>query len=236
MKKTTVLFDLDGTLIGMNQNEFIRLYFIAILDKLALMGYDKKSMYIALEEAIRATKNNDGTLTNEARFWKTFDEATGGASKELRNLICSFYQNEFVRVLEATCFPYPYASDILKFVKNKGLRVVLATNPLFPAVATHARIKLGGMSPDDFEYITAYENSSFCKPNPSYFAELLDKIGVKPEECIMVGNDTRDDFSAHALGIPVFILTKGLINDTGVDLSTYPYGSINEFMEYIEAL
>ena len=55
MKKTTVLFDLDGTLIGMNQDEFIRLYFIKILDKLTALGYDKDDMYKSLEAAIRAT-------------------------------------------------------------------------------------------------------------------------------------------------------------------------------------
>lgn len=37
-KITTVLFDLDGTLIDLNQDEFIRLYFAVLLDKLAALG------------------------------------------------------------------------------------------------------------------------------------------------------------------------------------------------------
>lgn len=236
MKKTTVLFDLDGTLIGMNQDEFIRLYFITILDKLVALGYDSEKMYDALERSIRATKTNDGSITNETRFWQTFDEVTGGLSTELKSELDSFYENEFISVLEGSCYPYPRACEIVECARHKGLKVVLATNPLFPAVATYRRIRLGGMSPEDFDYITAYENSSACKPNPEYFRELLEKLGVSADECVMVGNDTKDDFCAHALGIPVFILTDGLINQGGVDLADYPHGSFDEAIGYIESL
>ena len=235
-KITTVLFDLDGTLIGMDQDEFIRLYFIVILDKLVSLGYDKTLMYDSLETAIRATKRNDGSITNEARFWQAFDEAVGGVSGELRDAVLSFYSTEFLSVLEGSCTPYPRAGEILETARGKGLRVILATNPIFPAAATHARIRLGGMEPSDFEYITAYENSSYCKPYPGYFEELLGKLGLCPAECVMIGNDTRDDFCAHSLGIPVFVLTDGLINRDGVDLDLYPHGSFDELISYINSL
>lgn len=69
MKKiTTVLFDLDGTLIRMDQDRFIELYFKSILGKLASLGYDAALMYKALEESVRATIKNDGTMLNEERF------------------------------------------------------------------------------------------------------------------------------------------------------------------------
>ena len=237
MKKiTTVLFDLDGTLIGMDQEEFIRLYFVTILDKLAALGFDKSLMYESLETAIKATKQNNGEMTNEARFWQSFSEAVGGLSDKLRDTVLSFYSDDFLNVLEGSCTPFSRANEIIEAAKNKGLRVILATNPLFPAIATHARIRLGGMSPSDFEYITAYENSSYCKPESAYFTELLTKLSVSSDECVMIGNDTRDDFAAHALGIPVFVLTECLINNTGVDLSPYPHGGFDELISYINSL
>ena len=235
-RKTTVLFDLDGTLIGMDQDKFIRLYFEKILDKLVALGYDKRTMYESLEIAIRATKRNDGSMTNEMRFWQTFEREAGDASQKLRDALVSFYTNEFIEVLRGSCTPYPRACEIIECAKSRGLRVVLATNPLFPAIATNARIRLGGMSPEDFEYVTAYENSSYCKPSPEYFTELLGKLGITPEECVMIGNDTKDDFAAHALGIPVFILTDRLINQGGVDLAEYPHGSFDELLSYIEEI
>ena len=235
-KITTVLFDLDGTLIRMDQDEFIRLYFVAILDKLCRLGHDKALMKEALEGAVVASLRNDGAMTNEARFWQAFDDISGGLAESVRPEIDSFYKVEFSSVIEVTCEAYQRVHEVLDLVRKKGLRPILATNPLFPMIATHARIRLGGMSPDDFEYITAYENSSFCKPNPAYFTELLSKLGISAEECVMIGNDTRDDFSAHALGIPVFVLTECLINTQGVDLSDYPHGTFDDLLKFIDNL
>lgn len=235
-KITTVLFDLDGTLIRMDQDEFIRLYFVAILDKLCRLGHDKALMKEALEGAVVASIRNDGAMTNEARFWQAFDDISGGLAESVRPEIDSFYKVEFSSVIEVTCEAYQRVHEVLDLVRKKGLRPILATNPLFPMIATHARIRLGGMSPDDFEYITAYENSSFCKPNPAYFTELLSKLGISAEECVMIGNDTRDDFSAHALGIPVFVLTECLINTQGVDLSDYPHGTFDDLLKFIDNL
>ena len=236
-KITTVLFDLDGTLIGMDQDEFIRLYFLSILDKLAAIGYDKGLMYSSIEGAIQAIKKKqDSGVTNEECFWQMFDKISGGLAPALKGIMDSYYKEEFIKVLEGSCYPYPRANEIVNAAKNRGLRVVLATNPLFPAVATYTRIRLGGMQPEDFEYVTAYENSSFCKPSPAYFTELLSKLSVTPEECVMIGNDTRDDFAALELGIPVFILTECLINTRGVDLSLYPHGDFDDLIAYINSL
>jgi len=233
---TTVLFDLDGTLIRMDQDEFIRLYFVSILDKLGGLGFDTAIMKDALEGAVIATLRNDGKLSNEDRFWQVFDEISDGLSSSVRAEIESYYATEFGSVIEATCEACPRTKEVLGLVNEKGLRPILATNPLFPMIATHGRIRLGGMSPEDFEYITAYENSSYCKPNPAYFTELLTKLGISPEECVMIGNDTRDDFSALALGIPVFVLTDGLINRDDIDLDLHPHGSFDELISYIKSL
>ncbi len=32
------------------------------------------------------------------------------------------------------------------------------------------------MDQDDFEWITTYENSSYCKPNPAYYFEIMRKL------------------------------------------------------------
>ena len=235
-KITTILFDLDGTLIRMDQDEFIRLYFVSILDKIGRLGYDTALVHKALEGAVVATLKNDGAISNEDRFWRVFDEISDGLSLAVRSEIDSYYENEFSSVIEKTCGAYSRVGEVLAAVKKKGLRSILATNPIFPMVATHARIRLGGMSPEDFEYITAYENSSYCKPNPAYFTELLAKLGISPEECVMIGNDTRDDFSALVLGIPVFVLTECLINKNGVNLNDYPHGGLDELVAFIDNL
>ena len=104
---------------------------------------------------------------------------------------------------------------MIKKLKAKGLRVALATNPLFPAVATESRIRWAGLDLKDFDLVTTYENSSFCKPNPAYYKEIMEKLGVSAEECVMVGNDVQEDGAAAKLGMRVFILTDCLIDRAG---------------------
>jgi len=236
MKKiTTILFDLDGTLIRMDQDRFIEEYFVSILGKFASLGFDVNICKTALEGAVVATLRNNGECTNEERFWKTFYSLCPNG-ESIRPHLDDYYANDFPRVIASTCEKYPRAREVLDRVKKHGFRSVLATNPLFPMAATSHRMELGGISESDFEYVTAYENSSYCKPNPDYFTELLEKLGIDPDECVMIGNDTRDDFSAHALGIPVFVLTECLINKNGTDLSTHPHGGFDELIAYIDSL
>ena len=234
-KITTVLFDLDGTLIGMDQDEFVKEYFSSIIEHLSSLGYDAPTAERALYGAVRAIFANDGKITNEQCFSRAFLDGIGGYTDTLDPLD-DYYNGAFVEVISTTCYEYPRAREVLERVKNKGLRAVLATNPLFPEVATIQRMAIGGLYPRDFEYITTYENRSYAKPSPEYFRELLDKLGLSADECVMIGNDTRDDMSATTLGIPVFFLTDGLINKSGVDISDYSHGSFDELIDFIDHL
>ena len=138
--------------------------------------------------------------------------------------------------MQEACGFHPGAKEVVETVKQKGLMAVLATNPLFPAVATKARMGWAGLSPEDFVYYTTYENSSYCKPNLKYYEMILEEIGVKPQECLMVGNDVQEDMIAEKLGMEVFLLTDCLINSKEQDISGYPKGGFAELLEYIRGL
>ena len=74
------------------------------------------------------------------------------------------------------------------------------------------------------------------KPNPNYYRELLGKLGCSPEECLMVGNDVKEDMVAQTIGMKVFLLTDCLINKENADISQYPQGSFAQLLEYVDAL
>ena len=112
---------------------------------------------------------------------------------------------------------------------------MLATNPLFPAIATQSRIRWAGLSPDDFELYTTYETSHFCKPNPDYYREILEKVGCRAEECLMVGNDAAEDLAAAETGMRVFLLTPCLI-DRGRDISSVPHGGFERLHGFLRTL
>ncbi len=234
MSITTVLFDLDGTLLPMDQDEFTKAYFSRLAGKLAPLGYEPKQLVEAIWAGTAAMVKNDGTKTNEEAFWAVFTGIYGDRVLTDKPVFDAFYKKEFLEAKEACGFN-PKAAETVRWLQNSGFRVALATNPIFPAVATQARIRWAGLEPSDFEICTTYENSSFCKPNTNYYRQILQQLQVQPEECLMVGNDVVEDMVARELGLSVFLLTDCLLNKRGEDIDTFPHGSFPELMAFLNA-
>lgn len=232
---TTVLFDLDGTLLPMDQDEFVREYFKRLAAKVAPLGYEPKKLVEVIWQGMEAMVRNDGAVTNEEVFWKCFEMYYGDKVYEHKPVYEEFYRNEFQEV-EEFCGKNPMAKEIIGKAKEMGYRVVLATNPIFPSVATESRIRWTGLQPEDFEWYTTYENSNHCKPNLQYYQEVLHKIGCSPEECLMVGNDVSEDMVAEKLGMNVFLLKDCLINKGNKDISSYPQGGFEELLQYLQEI
>lgn len=131
----------------------------------------------------------------------------------------------------------PKAAIAVHTIKEMGFRIALATNPIFPSAATESRISWAGFDPNDFELYTTYENIGYCKPNPEYYREIARRLGVSPEQCLMVGNDVTEDMeAAQTAGMSVFLLTDCLINKERKDISAYPRGSFEQLMDFANKL
>lgn len=232
---TTILFDLDGTLLPMDQELFLKAYMGGLAAKMAPHGYEPEKLVKSVWKGTGAMVMNDGITTNEAVFWKFFTSVYGEDAMADLPIFEAFYHNEFQDVAKS-CGYDPRANAAVQAIKSLGFRVALATNPLFPAIATHSRAKWAGLNPDDFDLITTYENSRHCKPDPAYYEDVMKALNVKPEECVMVGNDVGEDMVASKLGMKVFLLTDCLINKGDVDISRYPQGSFPELIDFVKGL
>ena len=235
MSIKAVLFDLDGTLLPMDLDVFIKGYFGALTKGMAARGFDAKRFSKALLAGVDAMMKNEGTDTNENIFWQTFEAVYGEEARSREELFNEFYRGEF-QSLSALCGTIPEAATAVRAIRDMGIRVVLATNPVFPMAATERRIKWAGLSKDDFELVTTYENSRFCKPSLDYYRDIVKTLGVSPEECLMVGNDALEDMITEKLGMKVFLLTKCLINKEEKDISGYPQGSLEDLVKFVKAI
>lgn len=235
MRITTVLFDLDGTLLPMDQEEFIKAYFGLLAAHMAPYGYEKEKLLKTIWSATGAMIQNNTDRTNEEVFWEYMARVYGPDIRADEPKFDEYYRVGFPKV-QQSCGYSPKAAEVIAACKEKGLRAALATNPFFPATATRQRTEWAGMRPEDFALITTYENSCACKPNPAYYHEVLEKLGVQPGECLMVGNDVDEDMMARELGMQVFLLTPCMINRKEKDISGYPHGDFDALLEYIRGL
>ncbi|MBQ8375045.1 MAG: HAD family hydrolase [Clostridia bacterium] len=228
-----VLFDLDGTLLPMEAEKFAKCYFSSIAARLSQFGYDPNAIVQMIWAGTKAMIKNDGAQTNEAVFWNTAAQMMGEGIRAEEPRFNLFYIEDFDKV-QASCGYNEAAAKAVREIKGKGYRVALATNPIFPAIATQKRIRWAGLSTDDFELVTTYENSRHCKPNLDYYKDIMAQLGVCGEECLMVGNDVGEDMIAEKLGMKVFLITDCMINRAGADISVYPHGSFEELLDFLK--
>lgn len=230
-----ILFDLDGTLLPMDNDVFVKGYLHLLARTAAECGYpDERAFLKAMWKGVSDMVINDGSCLNEKVFWKSVAALLGDGIYEHISAFDAFYGNGFHEAKKYTG-PNPLAKRALKLAREKGKKVILATNPLFPTVAVHARLSWIGLKPEDFDWITDYSNSCTCKPNPAYYLEIAEKFDLDPERCLMIGNNAQEDAqAAGSAGMNTYLVTDWLICEG--DLPKCPQGSFSELIDYLERL
>ncbi len=234
MSIKAVLFDLDGTLLPVDNDELARVYFERLTAFMAKAGYSPGLFGKAVMRGIGEMMKNDGNRINEAVFWEAFISVAGEVTGEKRAAFDEFYRTEFPK-LKSVCGYSEAAGRIVKELAKRGISVVIATQPVFPKVATEQRIAWAGIDCEDIKFFTTFENSSFCKPCIKYYEAIIEKLGIPAEECLMVGNDADEDMVAENLGMHVYLVTDDLINRKKKDISSYNKGSLENLNSLIEA-
>lgn len=219
-----VLFDLDGTLIGLDMRTFLPAYLDRLGSWMAARGLDRDRFRDALLRASAAMLANDGRATNEAVFWQAFERLAGVSRTRVEPDLRRFYAEEFPR-LRVLARPVEGAAEAVAAAFAAGCKVAIATNPVFPEVAIRERLRWAGLDGHPYHLVTAYERMHACKPNPAYFLEVVRYLGVEPGEALMVGNDPRTDLPAARAGLRTFLVEPGRRYGSGLDLAAASAGS-----------
>lgn len=235
MRYKAVFFDLDGTLLPMDNEVFTKGYFKELAKKLSPLGLAPDALIAAVWAGTKAMVKNDGARQNVELFWETFAQVTAKDVTSFRAQSDDFYVNEFHNARAYTS-ENPRAAEAIGAAHAAAEIVVLASNPLFPLTGQCSRLSWVGLEKSDFDYITAYESECFCKPNPAYYTALCEKLGVRPAECLMVGNDEREDMYAATLaGLDGFYVT-----DCAIPCEEHPWngkhGSFAELIAFLKTL
>ena len=227
-----IFFDLDGTLLPLDEKLFVDIYFTELSKVFSEYNIESNKLVEAIWTATHEIIKNDGKRTNEEAFWEKFKSIINIDLSNVKEVFEKFYANEFFTKLKKCSTENSLAKVAVELAKKNGRKVVLATNPVFPIDAL-VRLKWTGLDIDDFDYVTHYSNSSFSKPNPKYYLDLCKKLNVEPKDCLMIGNDERQDiFAASSAGMNCYLVTDYLY--------TYPECEVNcekgSFKDLIEKL
>ena len=230
-----VFFDLDGTLLQVEMKSFIPTYVRTLAESFSEFAPPERFATIVGAAAYALLKKDDEGTTNQQLFLRALNYHLDIPTDLFDSRLAHFCDHGLPR-LAPLIRPLPLARRILGRAFDQGLKVVLATNPVFPRPVVDARLAWGEIADFPFDLISSYENSRFCKPNPRYFSDLLDHFGLAPDQCLMVGNDTEHDLAAGALGIPTFLVDTWMIDRTGGDYRADYRGSHLDLFRFLGTL
>ncbi len=229
-----IFFDLDGTLLNLDMDYFLERYFSGVASFVARKGFDPDVFVKALGAGVQSMIKETGGY-NIDRFWRTFCAITNHSREVVEPLITEYYETDFDCIGE-TIVACPEAAEVLTLLKHKKYPLYLTTMPLFPRIAVEKRLAWAGCSPDFFDRITTYDNSTSTKPHLEYYQENIDQIKVSPEKVLMVGNNTLEDLACMGLGIDAFLVTDCLLDPIDFDVQSVRHGSLKEFLTFAQNL
>ena len=97
-----ILFDLDGTLLNMDQDKFLKLYTLSLYNTLKDEYKDIHELSYVIETGVKLMFNNNGSKTNEKVFYEHFKNYHKDKTDYLLKRIEKYYDNEFIYAKEAT--------------------------------------------------------------------------------------------------------------------------------------
>lgn len=227
-----VLFDLDGTLLDIDIEAFLGTYFGALSEALAEVfgtGEDLDLAMHAVSDATGAMMRPHEEHTNRQVFYTQFCSLTGVDLAEHEELLERFYRDVFP-TLDAGIAPAVGGLESIAAARECGLRIAVATNPIFPRAAILHRMEWAGISPDLVDVITDFDLMHATKPHPAYFRETAALLEVDPTDCLMVGDDRVLDLSAADIGMRTFHVSE--VSDAAANYS----GTMSDVPEMIRRL
>ncbi|MGO4888184.1 HAD family hydrolase [Anaerobacillus sp. MEB173] len=225
-----MLFDLDGTLLPMDTDSFVKHYLKELAPRVSHIMDSNEFLHALLAGTKAMIENIDRSKTNEQVFEETFFSIAKVNKDQLWPTLDHFYEHIFPE-FSSLCNPTPIARQVVEESLRQGYQVAIATNPVFPKSAIYHRLAWAGVADLPFDMVTVYEDCMFTKPHQEYYSDICQRIGVKPKECIMIGNDNQEDMVAGEIGMKTFLVEGNVIDRGTTAYRIDDHGTLDQLYE-----
>jgi FMN phosphatase YigB (HAD superfamily) len=222
-----VLLDLDNTLLRNPDLPFAE-QFLGLIEDYFADVWQFQGMADLFLRSLRAMNEvRDVSHTNADILKNLVTQTTGKSRKEIDCAFTTFY-SEAYPALKNCIEPIPEANELVDYLYSQGYALVISTNPIYPAEAVWQRLTWAELPYDPKFYwlVTHADNMHFTKLNPAYYGEILARIGMEPDECIMVGDSIGNDIiPAATVGLHTYRIVPDKLSHTE--------GSLTDFIQQV---
>lgn len=208
-----VLFDVDGTLSETERYGHL----VAMNEAFKTVGLDWQWSAELYGELLKVT----GSTERLGHYVKTYQPKYEHINSNLDELITEIVKHKnanYKRIAESGEIPLrPGVERVLREVHDSDIRMGIATTTTPQNVDALLMGNIGGDVLDWFEVIAAGNVVPDKKPAGDIYTYALEKMNLKPEECLAIEDSENGVRSALAAGIPVLVIESEY--SAGHDLS-----------------
>jgi FMN phosphatase YigB (HAD superfamily) len=207
MKKKVLLIDLDGTLLGtktLRLHVLFSFWFVHCLMSHKIGILEALKLLHQIKTKMRESWHQKKSPVNWSKAISFFSQITGRNKLDCEKIL-SFACLYSFKKANSALYPLENAISFIDWAKNH-YRLILATNPMWPLEVVEYRLQIAGIDKNKFEFITNAGNMTAIKPYVEYYEELVTKLNLNPQDCLMIGNDEVKDGPARKIQIEVVII------------------------------
>jgi len=178
-----IIFDLDNTLI-----DFMKMKRSSI--NAAIYAMIEAGLPIRKEDAVDILFKlyDKYGIEDNTIFQKFLKETIGEVDYKILSAGIVAYR----RIREHHLDPYPNVRPTLKKLKESDYKLAIVSDA--PRLKAWLRLTYLGLT-NYFDIVVTFDDTNKKKPSPEPFRFALEKLKVKPEEVIIIGDDIKKDIA-----------------------------------------
>jgi putative hydrolase of the HAD superfamily len=219
-----IYFDLDRTLWDFQSNSDQTLK--ELLQRYLPEFTNRTSEFLAVYHRVNDMlwiKYRDGEITKEMLRNRRFEEALNEMGLSDTSFSKSM-SDDYIAESPLKNGLFPYALEILDYLRNRGYRLYLITNGF--SEMQEVKLKSSGLKPY-FERMITSEEAGYQKPHRKIFEYALKSVNSRKEESIMIGDDLENDIiGAQRFGMDTIFFNPQKIEHQ--QITNYEIESLND--------
>lgn len=196
--RRAVIFDLDDTLYDYATCHQVASEAVRELAcrRLGVTSHEWERCLYQAKGIVKARLGNTAASHNRILYFQTALELLGFPPIPLSMVLYNCYWDTMLDTMR----PFTYVIPLLKDLRGRGIRVAVLTN--LTALIQHRKLERLGLA-SYVDVLVTSEEAGEEKPGRAMFDLVLEKLGCRPEETVMVGDSLSADLQgAAAAGIP----------------------------------
>jgi phosphoglycolate phosphatase len=214
LRDTTIVFDLDGTLVDTAPD-----LTNALNDALICRGHQAIS-----QESIRSAVGFGARVMIEDALRRA------GAAEDIDQMLAEFLVH-YEANIAAESRPFPGAVDSLEKLAAAGAKLAVCTNKR-EYLSRKLLAELGLQH--YFQSIAGRDTFAVSKPHPGHLTQVIALVGGVPSRAIMVGDSDVDLRTAKHAGVPSILVSFGYAPSALDDFA--PEAVIDHFDELLPSI